>query len=85
MTQAEVMRALGSPTRTGNGDSFGAGNKPVARWEYRRWSVGRFVYYRVDFDYIGPGRAPVVFRTERFTEEWDWPEWWPWQRPRARA
>ena len=85
MTQAEVMQALRTPTWTGNGDCIGAGNKPVTRWEYRRCSVGRFVHYCVDFDYIGPGGTPVVFRTERFSEEWGRPSWWPWQRAKARA
>jgi hypothetical protein len=85
MTQGEVMHALGMPAWTGNGDSIGAGNKPVTRWEYRRHGVGRLVHYYVDFDYIGPGGIPVVFRTERFSRGWEWPSWWPWQRAKARA
>ena len=85
MTQGEVMHVLGTPTRTGNGDCIGAGNKPITRWEYRRRSVVQHVYYCVDFDYIGPGGAPLVFRTERYSEEWEWPSWWPWPQPKARA
>src|SRR3569832_1721284 len=61
MSQAEVMRVLGTPTRKGNGDAIGAGDKIVARWVYRRWRAGRFVDYYVDFDFIGPGGAPGVF------------------------
>ena len=81
MTQPEVKQALGSPTRTGTTGTIGAGNRNVARWEYKR---GRCTYC-VDFDYIGPGGVPVVFRTERFSEEWDWPSWWPWRPAKARA
>ena len=76
MAQAEVRQALGSPTSAGTTWTIGAGNQNVTRWEYKR---GRSTYC-VDFDYIGPGGAPVVFRTERFCEEWrTWPSWWPWQ------
>jgi hypothetical protein len=76
MTQVEVMRVLGAPAWAGNGSCTGAGDKKVARWEYRRWQLGRSVYYFVDFDYIGPGGAPVVFRTERVAEEWMGPLSW---------
>ncbi len=76
MTQAEVRHVLGAPTWAGNGYCIGAGNKPVARWEYRRWDVGRLVFYYVDFDFIGPGGTPVVFRTERCSQEWLPLPWW---------
>ena len=85
MTQEEVRQALGSPTWIGNSGCTGAGDRMVTRWQYRRREVWRHVYYCVDFDYIGPGGAPVVFRTERFWETWEWPSWWPGQRTRARA
>ena len=82
MAQAEVRQALGSPTSAGTTWTIGAGNQNVTRWEYKR---GRSTYC-VDFDYIGPGGAPVVSRTERFYEEWrTWPSWWPWQHASARA
>src|SRR5690349_2930203 len=58
MTQAEVRQAIGSPTRTGTSGTLGAGNLNVTRWEYKR---GRSTYC-VDFDYIGSGGVPVVFR-----------------------
>jgi hypothetical protein len=85
MTQAQVMHMLGTPTWIGNSGCSGAGGKPVTRWAYRRCRPGGFVQYYVDFDYIGPGGAPLVFRTQQFTEEWTWPSWWPWERARARA
>jgi hypothetical protein len=78
MTQAEVRQVLGTPTWTGNGECTGAGGKVVTRWEYQTKLGWRSVYYRVDFDYIGPGGIPVVFRTES-REEWSWPSWWPGQ------
>jgi hypothetical protein len=81
MSQKEVSQALGSPTSTGKTGVIGAGNQAVTRWEYKR---GRWTYC-VDFDYIGPGGTPVVFRTERYLEEWEWPSWWPWQPAKARA
>ena len=81
MTQQEVREALGPPTFTGQGDAIGAGNQPLTRWDYKR---GRSVY-RIDFDYIGPGGAPVVYRTEHFREERSWPWWWPWRPALARA
>ena len=81
MTQKEVSQVLGSPTSAGKKGAIGAGNQVVTRWEYKR---GRWTYC-VDFDYIGPGGTPVVFRTECFFEEWHWPSWWPWQRAKARA
>ena len=64
MTQEEVLRVLGNPSRTATG-ATGAGDKPCPRWIYRRWYVARFTDYLVDFDFIGPGGTPVVFRTER--------------------
>ena len=84
MSQAEVRQLLGAPTWTGKGECTGAGGKPVVRWEYRVKLPGRTVYYRVDFDYIGPGGSAVVFRTERFLPERDWPWWCPWAA-KARA
>jgi hypothetical protein len=81
MTQPEVMQALGSPGITGKTETIGAGGKAVTRWEYKR---GRCTYC-VDFDYTGPGGAPQVYRTELFKEEWEWPDWFPWQPARARA
>jgi len=83
MTQAEVLHLLGTPAWTGNGMCIGAGNKPVTRWEYRSNQLRGIVCYYVDFDYIGPGGTPLVFRTERVRGEWSWPWWWPWQRARA--
>jgi hypothetical protein len=86
MSQAEVRQLLGTPTWTGNGECTGAGGKPVTRWEYRTKPPWRAVYYRVDFDYIGPRGAPVVFRTERFLPEWDCPSWCPsWLRAESRG
>src|SRR5882762_9468636 len=58
MTQNEVSQALGIPTWTGKTMTIGAGNQPVTRWQYMR---GRCTYC-VDFDYIGPGGTPLVFR-----------------------
>jgi hypothetical protein len=81
MSQREVRKALGTPTQIGASKTIGAGNQPVTRWEYRR---GHCVYW-VDFDYIGPGGAPLVFRTERFQRDWEWPSWWPFARAKARA
>ncbi len=85
MTQAEIRHLLGTPTQIGDGSYIGAGNKPVAHWEYRRRHMGRIVHYWVDFDFIGPDGIPVVYRTERLAEEWEWPSWCPWYRPKARA
>ncbi len=76
MTPVEVRQALGVPAWTGNSECIGAGGKNVTRWQYRQWQLGRSVYYCVDFDYIGPGGSPVVFRTEHFEERWIWP--WAW-------
>lgn len=83
MTQTEVREALGTPTWTGNSGCIGADNKPVLRWEYRRWRLGSFVHFCVDFDHVGPGGIPVVFRTDSYDEEWEW-MWLPW-RAKARA
>jgi hypothetical protein len=86
MTQAEVMQTVGAPTRTRmDYGAIGAGNKRVTVWEYRCLGVGRHVYYCVHFDYIGPAGAPAVFKTDRYSEEWEWPSWWPRHRPKARA
>lgn len=73
MTQAEVTKLLGRPTRIGNGDCQGVGGKVVTRWQYEVILPGRCVYYYVDFDYIGPDGSPVVFRTERVCQQWHWP------------
>jgi len=80
MTQKEVRKALGSPTSMGTSGTIGAGNQQVTRWEYKR---GRCIYY-VDFDYIGPKGAPLVFRTERYLQEWEQQWWWPLPRSRVR-
>jgi len=72
MTQKEVRQALGSPTLIGKTYTIGFGDQQVTRWEYKR---GRWIYC-VDYDYIGPGGTAVVFRTERYWEEWKWPAWW---------
>ncbi len=77
MTQSEVRLTLGAPTWTGEGTASGAGNRLVTRWQYER----RPWVYSVDFDYVGPGGAPVVFRTEAWRPRSDW--WWP-GRARAR-
>jgi hypothetical protein len=81
MSQAEVRKVLGTPTSIGTSGTIGAGNQPVTRWEYRR----ELCTYYVDFDYIGPGGAPLVFRTEQFRADWEWPWWWPFARAKARA
>ena len=80
MSEAQVRQALGSPSWVGTSGCIGWGGKNVLRWEYRRFFPRGCMHYYVDFDYIGVGGAPVVFRTERFREEW----WWPW-RARMRA
>ena len=85
MTEAQVKQALGSPNWVGTSGCIGAGGKEVIRWDYPRSLLGRCIHHYVDFDYVGVGGAPVVFRTERFREEWTWPSWWPWQPPKARA
>ena len=68
MSQAEVRHVLGVPAWAGYGYCIGAGDQKITRWDYRRWELGRSLHYCVDFDYIGPGGAPVVFRTERISE-----------------
>jgi hypothetical protein len=80
MTQAEVRKALGTPTWTGTSGTIGAGNKEVTRWEYKH-GLAR---YHVDFDYIGPHSTPLVFRTERSQKDWDWLWWRLWGRSRVR-
>lgn len=79
MTEAQVRQALGVPSWVGTSQCIGSGGKEVIRWDYRRSVLGGSVHYFVDFDYIGAGGAPVVFRTERFREEWR-----PW-RAKTRA
>jgi len=71
MTQQEVKQALGSPTWTGTTMVIGVGNQPITRWQYERG----LSTYLVDFDYIGPVGAPVVYRTERLRQEWSWRLW----------
>jgi hypothetical protein len=82
MTQSEVRQVLGPPSSIGTSGYIGAGDKKVLRWEYRRLALGRSVYYWVDFDYIGIGGTPVVYRTEKY--RWDW-DWWPNPRAKVRA
>jgi hypothetical protein len=74
MSQAEVAHSLGAPSSTNNTQTIGAGGRLVTRWVYKE---GRRNYC-VDFDYVGPGGAPVVYRTERYIDEWRPPSWWPW-------
>jgi hypothetical protein len=81
MTQQEVRKALGSPTLATQTSTIGAGDQRVTEWQYKR---GRSVYC-VDFDYIGPQGAPLVFRTESYKVDWQWPSWWPFARTKARA
>jgi hypothetical protein len=81
MTQQEVRKALRTPTLTTQTWTIGAGDQRVTEWQYKRdWSV-----YCVDFDYIGPHGAPLVFRTEFYQQDWDWPSWWPFARAKARG
>jgi hypothetical protein len=81
MTQPEVMQALGIPSLALEGNTVGAGNNKVTRWEYRR---GRRIFC-IDFDFVGMDGAPVVFRTELLIRERTWPWWWPWQPAQGRA
>ena len=81
MSQREVQNMLGTPTWTGNTGTIGSGGREVIEWQYK---TGLFTY-SVDFDYIGPGGAPLVFRTERVKKDWDWEWLWPLQRAKARA
>src|SRR2546425_92936 len=78
MTQAEVRNALGTPTWTGTSGTIGAGDKAVTRWEYKH-GLATYSYY-VDFDYIGPNGAPLVFRTERNQKDWERLWWHLWGR-----
>jgi len=80
MTQEEVRKALGTPTSTGTSGTIGAGNQAVTRWEYKH----RLCTYYVDFDYIGPRGAPLVFRTERSQKDWEWLWWRLWLHRRVR-
>ena len=79
MTREEVRKVLGTPTWTGTSGVIGDGNQPVTRWEYKR----DFCTYYVDFDYIGPDGAPLVFRTERLQKDWE-SLWWRLWRGRVR-
>src|SRR5262249_10850274 len=83
MTRSEVAQALGRPSWIGTSGYIGAGGKQVIRWDYRRSYPGRCIHYYVDFDYIGIAGTAVVYRTERYAEDWD-PFWLPW-RAKARA
>ena len=86
MTQTNVSKALGRPTWTGKTDVTGAGGEKVTTWRYDRGHSisGRWIY-SIDFDYVGPGGAPAVFRTTRVWQERSWPSWWPSPRAKARA
>jgi hypothetical protein len=79
-SQEEVRKLLGEPTWTGKIDIIGAGNQRVTQWRYKRGQV----VCCVDFDYIGPGGAPVVYATTGYTNKWEWPSWWPLARAKAR-
>src|SRR5258708_2435660 len=68
MTEPEVRQALGQPTWVRMTGEIGAGGKDVVRWVYRESQHGRCVYYCVDFDYIGAGGSPVVYRTDRISD-----------------
>jgi hypothetical protein len=81
LTEAEVTRVLGAPTLTEATSITGVGGRPVTRWNYKR---GRSEYY-VDFDYTGPGGAPLVFRTGCSRPSWHWPRWWPWAPAATKA
>jgi hypothetical protein len=85
MTEAQVRQTLGTPTWVGGSGCIGVGGKEVIRWDYRRSFLGHCVHHYVDFDYIGAGGAPVVYRLERFSEEWRWPAWFPLQPTRGIA
>ena len=80
MTQEQVRKVLGNPSWTGPSGTIGAGNRAVTRWGYKR-GLGN---YYVDFDYIGPGGAPLVFRTERYEQDWE-ELWWRLRHPYSRA
>jgi hypothetical protein len=82
-TESDVRQILGTPSWIGTSGYTGAGGKDVVRWEYRRSRLGRSVHYYVDFDYIGIEGTPVVYRTERVREFWQWPSWFPWARAKA--
>jgi len=84
-TESEVRQVLGPPSWIGTSGYIGAGGKDVIRWEYRRSDPGHYVHYYVDFDYIGIGGAPVVYRTERVREVWEWPSWFPWVRAKVKV
>jgi hypothetical protein len=73
MSEREVKEMLGEPTWTGGTGTVGAGGRYVTEWQYKS---GLYTY-AVDFDYIGPGGAPLVFRTEQTKQEWVWAQWWP--------
>jgi hypothetical protein len=89
MTESQVRQVLGNPNLVGTSGCMVAGGREAIRWEYKRTLAAHVDYYYVDFDYLGAGGAPVVFRTEREQMEWSWgsllPSWWPWQPPKVRA
>lgn len=86
MTETDVRKALGSPTWTEKTEIIGAGGERVISWRYVRGHriPGHWIY-AVDFDYVGPGGTPAVFRTTRSWQERRWPSWWPPARAKARA
>jgi len=77
MTQKEVRRTLGNPTWVGTTGCIGAGNRKVMGWEYERRSLWSATWDGIDFDYIGPGGAPVVYRRVHHSYQWDWRSWIP--------
>ncbi|MBI1178522.1 hypothetical protein GC207_13895 [bacterium] len=83
MSELEVMTILGNPNEKGTVDVFGSGGKQVISWTYKR---GNWLY-SVDYDYTGPAGLPEVYRTRQTHQNWywNWPSWWPWQRPKAKA
>jgi hypothetical protein len=84
-TESDVRQVLGPPNWIGTSGYIGAGGKDVIRWEYRRSELGCYMHYYVDFDYIGAGSAPVVYRSERVGEDWELPSWFPWARAKVKA
>jgi len=79
MTERDIRKALGEPSWKGKTEAIGAGGENVTSWWYER---GRWTY-SVKFDYTGPSRSLIVFRTDSW-QRWRWPSWWPW-RSRAIA
>lgn len=86
MTQADVRRIMGAPIWAGKSEVIGKGGENVLTWRYVRGrSISGWWTYSVDFDYVGPGGAPAVFRTTRSWQERSWPSWWPSPRAKAKA